>query len=158
MPNTKQFKILKRLIIIIISVNLLSACNQSSHKGELKETGNADEETTTTLTLNNGAKWQADSSTNQHVADLRTIANLFKNKTNPSVKEYHILSNNLGNSLNKMIQDCKMTGPEHEALHHWLEPVLNESNLLKNSADTTTARTTFNLIDQQLDDYLNYFK
>ena len=149
---------MKKLIFVIISVALLSACNQSSDKGEHKENANTGEETITALTLDNGAKWQADSSTNQHVADLHAITNMFKVQANPSIEEYHILGNDLGNSLNKMIQDCKMTGPDHEALHKWLEPVLKESNHLKNSTDTTTARTTFNSVDKQLDDYHNYFK
>ena len=50
-----------------------------------------------------------------------------------------------------------MSGPDHEALHHWLEPVLKETNQLKSVTDTT-ARTTFDSIDKQLDIYHNYFK
>lgn len=149
---------LKKIIVVIISATLWVACNQSSDKSGLQENVNSGEETATALILNNGAKWQADSNTNQHVADLRTIVDRFKNQPHRSVEEYHILANELGKSLNKMIQDCKMTGPDHEALHKWLEPVLNESNQLKNIKDTTTAATTFNLIDKQLNDYQNYFK
>ncbi len=153
-----KLNILKKIISLIICVALLTACNQSSNRNEPKENSHTAEETATALTLDNGAKWQADSSTNHHVTDLRTIANMFKVQPNPSLKEYQILGNDLGNSLNEMIQDCKMTGPDHEALHKWLEPVLNESNQLKNVIDTTTARVTFNLIDKRLDEYHNYFE
>ena len=153
---TYKFNILKKIIGLIMCVALLSACNQSSDKVEPKEKANQVQ--ATGLSLNNGSKWQADSTTSRHVVDLRTIADMFKIQPNPSTNEYQILGNDLGNSLNKMIQDCKMTGPDHDALHQWMEPILNESNQLKSITDTTTARATFNLIDKQLDDYHTYFK
>ena len=157
MPIITPFNIFKKLIIVVISVALWSACNQSSDKGELKENTNG-QQTKTALILNNKVKWQADSGTNHHVAGLQTIANIFKIEQTPSVEEYHILGNDLGNSLNKMIQDCKMTGPDHEALHKWIGPLFHEISQLKNITDTTKARKTFNLIDSQIGDYHNYFK
>ncbi|RTL51558.1 MAG: hypothetical protein EKK39_08100 [Sphingobacteriales bacterium] len=78
--------------------------------------------------MNNGAKWKADSITNRNLRDLRNIADNFKILPNPSLKEYQILGKDLTNGLNKMIQECRMSGPEHEALSHWLEPLINESN------------------------------
>lgn len=152
-----SFNIFKKLIIVVISVALWSACNQRSDKSGLKDNTNI-QETKTALTLNSKVKWQADSGTNHHVADLQTIASRFKIQPTPSVEEYHILGNDLGNSLNKMIRDCKMTGPDHEALHKWIGPLFNEISQLKNITDTTAARKTFNLIDRQLGDYHNYFK
>ena len=149
---------MKKSMIALICTALLFACNQNSNKNENKENASQDQVQTTGLTLNNGAKWQADSTTSRHIVDLRTIVDMFKIQPNPSANEYQILGNDLGNSLNKMIQDCKMTGPDHDALHQWMEPILNESNQLKSITDTTTARTTFNLIDKQLDDYHTYFK
>lgn len=153
---TNKFNNLKKIIGLIMCVALLSACNQGSDKVEPKE--NASQVQVTGLSLNNGSKWQADSTTSRHVVDLRTIADMFKIHPNPSADEYQILGNDLGNSLSKMIKDCKMTGPDHDALHQWMEPILNESNQLKSSTDTTTARATFTLIDKQLDDYHTYFK
>ncbi|MBY0349048.1 MAG: hypothetical protein GTN67_14760 [Hydrotalea flava] len=57
-----------------------------------------------------------------------------------------------------MIQECRMSGPEHEALHHWLEPLINESNTLISITDTTLAKNTFDKIDKHLDVYRYYFK
>lgn len=51
-----------------------------------------------------------------------------------------------------------MSGPEHEALHHWLEPLINESNTLISITDTTLAKNTFDKIDKHLDVYRYYFK
>jgi hypothetical protein len=51
-----------------------------------------------------------------------------------------------------------MTGPDHEALHHWLEPILEKNKELKNISDTTNASKIFVSIDQRIDDYPNYFE
>jgi len=136
----------------------LYACNQSSNKVEANEQHSHGESETTQLSLNNGAKWKADSITNINVLNLRTIADNFSIKSSPSANDYQILSSDLNNALNKMIQQCKMTGPDHEALHHWLEPVLQETNELKGITDTVSARTTFSSIDKRLDDYHDYFE
>ena len=51
-----------------------------------------------------------------------------------------------------------MSGPDHDALHQWLEPVLSETNQLKNVTDTAVAAKTFKSIDTRIDDYHNYFE
>jgi len=148
---------MKRLLYLFLCSVIYLACNQNSNNAEIATAHQERVDSGTQLKLNNGAKWQADSSTNRNVTDLRTIADNFKMLPHPSLNEYHIVGRDLSNSLNKMIQECKMSGPDHEALHHWLEPVLKESNQLKSVTDTT-ARTTFDSIDKQLDIYHNYFK
>lgn len=146
---------MKKLIGLIICVTLMSACNQSSNKAEHVSHG---QDQTTALSLNNGAKWQADSITNNNVSYLKNIADKFKIKPSHSVNDYQTLSTDLNNALNKMIQQCKMTRPDHEALHHWLEPILKETNDLKNITDTTISASTFKSIDSRLDVYNNYFE
>ena len=137
---------------------LLSACNQSSNKAEPGERVSQDQDQTTALSLNNGAKWKADSITNRNVSDLKRIVDNFKKKPSHSANDYQIVSTDLSNALNKMIRQCKMTGPDHEALHHWLGPILKETNELKNITDTTIAASTFKSIDTRLDVYNNYFE
>ncbi len=139
-------------------MTLLSACNQSSDKAEPGEHAGHNQDQAAALSLNNGAKWQADSVTTNNVAYLKNIANNFKTKPHHLVNDYQALSTDLNNALNKMIQQCKMTGPDHEALHHWLEPILKETNELKNITDTTIAGSTFKAIDMRLDVYNNYFE
>ncbi|HET9431985.1 MAG TPA: hypothetical protein VFO70_12460, partial [Chitinophagaceae bacterium] len=82
------------------------------------------EEGGTAISLNNGAKWNADSSTNNNVADLQIIAASFKKTGKQDLNAYHSLGNDLQSGLDKLISECRMKGPDHEALHHWLEPVL----------------------------------
>jgi len=149
---------MKKSIILFIYITLLFACNQSSDKVEADEQHSHDQVQATELSLNNGAKWKADSITNNNVLNLHTVADNFRIKSSPSASDYQILSNDLNNALNKMIKECKMTGPDHQALHHWLAPILKETNELKNITDTAIAGMTFKSIDKRLDAYHNYFE
>ena len=156
-------KNIKKILSIIAIAGLLLACNSNKEQG--KNTGpesasdqHEHSENGSELVLNNGAKWKADSVTNNNVTDLHTIADNFRILPSPSAGEYQILSNDLNNALNKMIKECKMTGPDHDALHQWLEPVLKETNELKNVSDTATARKSFKDIGQRIDQYHNYFE
>jgi hypothetical protein len=135
---------------------LLSACNSTSDK--TKEHAEHTHSETTGLALNNGAKWKADASTSNNVLDIKIIADNFKTKPSPSVNDYQLLSSDLKNGLDKMIKECKMSGPDHEALHQWLNPILKNTNELKSVSDTTTGSSLFKSIDQKIDEYHNYFE
>lgn len=148
---------MKRIISGLLCSCFLFACNQNSDKADHREhldTASVQQQ----LTLNNGAKWKADSITNHNVLILKTVADNFKIKPFPSSNDYRILSSNLSNALNQMIEQCKMTGPDHEALHHWLEPVLEKNKELKNISDTASASKIFVSIDKWIHDYPNYFE
>lgn len=151
---------MKKLVYLLISASILLACNQSSNKTENDEHVSNEKHTVedTVLTLNNGAKWKADSITNHNVINLKTIADNFRAKPFPSVNDYQLAGKDLNSGVNKLIQDCKMSGPDHDQLHKWLEPVLKQSNQLKTITDTAVARTTFKSIDARIDAYHNFFE
>jgi hypothetical protein len=149
---------MKRIIFELLCSGFLFACNQNSDQADHHAHVDTASVQQTQLTLNNGAKWKADSITNHNVVILKTIADNFKIKPFPSSNDYRILSSDLSNALNQMIQQCKMTGPDHEALHHWLEPVLEKNKELKNISDTANASKIFVSIDHRIDDYSNYFE
>lgn len=150
---------MKKILLVLFSITFLFACNQSGNKSQSEASADhLQDDSASSLTLNNGVKWKADSITNHNVVNLKTIADNFRTKPFPSMNDYQILSNDLKNGLNQMIQECKMTGPDHEALHHWLNPILKESNQLKNVKDTSEGRLFFKSINEQLDEYHNYFE
>lgn len=149
---------MKKILFVLGFCAFLFACNQGSDKTETDESADHVHDESVALTLNNGAKWKADSITNHNIVNLKTIADNFRIKPFPSMNDYQVLSGDLKNGLNQMIQECKMKGPDHDALHHWLEPVLKETNELKDAADTTAGHTIFKSIDKQIDDYHNYFE
>ena len=137
---------------------MLFACNQSANhtKSESDEINSSI--TDTVMTLNNGAKWRADSITNHNVIQLKNTADMFRVKPFPSLATYQLLGSDLSSDVNTMIQQCKMKGDDHEALHKWLSPVLSQSNRLKNITDTAAARKIFDNIDQRIDAYYQYFE
>jgi hypothetical protein len=149
---------MKRIIFGFLCSCFLFACNQSSDQADHQEHVATASVEQTQLTLNNRAKWKADSITNQNVVILKTVSDNFKIKPFPSAVDYQVFSGDLSNALNQMIQQCKMTGPDHEALHLWLEPILEQNKELKNISDTANAKRIFVSIDQRIGDYPNYFE
>lgn len=149
---------MKKSLFLLLCTSLLFACNELPDKSKDDKKVIHESNQTTELALNNGTKWKADSVTNHNVANLRSIADNFKLKSTPSPSNYQKLSADLNTGLNKMIKECKMTGADHDALHMWLQPILEEKAELKNNTDTEIAGTIFKSIDKRLDNYNNYFE
>ena len=149
---------MKKIFYIITASVILLACNQQATISEHEAHANSGHIAGEPLALNNGNKWKADSSTNRHVMSLKTMSDDFKQKPTPSVADYHLLAADLIVGLNGLIQDCKMSGEDHDALHKWLEPVLKETNQMKSDLDTDAADVTYKSISKRLDAYYNYFE
>ncbi|MEO6819489.1 MAG: hypothetical protein ABI266_00420 [Ginsengibacter sp.] len=155
---------MKNFLFILFAAVLFS-CNQEvkppafdahaghDHADELAQSTQGEK-----LMLNNGQKWKADDATNANVAELKTIANDFKKNPNPSTEDYQALNGNLGRGLNKMIQECKMEGPDHDALHLWLEPVLIQNAQLKELTSAEASIRIFDSLDARLNIYNTYFQ
>ena len=132
---------LKILLLITVSSCLFS-CNQDDKASDDRmahylKPAHPHKEHIVELSLNNGAKWQTDENTRTHVVKLSSILDLLSKSGADDIASYKLLADDLLKELNGLIADCKMRGPEHEALHTWQEPVLKEvSNLKKiTSAD-----------------------
>lgn len=149
---------MKKILFLFVVASFLFSCNSDSGKTEIVKSISPDHTGSAALTLNNGAKWKADSITNRNVGNIKTIADNFRIKPLPTVAEYQLLSNDLSNGLNTMIQECKMTGADHEALHHWLESILKDTKELKNVSDTAAGRSIFKSLDHRIDEYHTYFE
>ena len=149
---------MKNSLFIVLCVSVLFACNQSTKNTEVHNADTHSSTTDTSLTLNNGAKWNADSITNHNIIRLRVTANMFKVEPFPSLSNYQILGNDLSSDVDTLLQQCKMTGSDHDALHKWLEPILHQSNQLKNITDTSEARGIFNSVDSRINTYDQYFQ
>ncbi len=150
---------MKKFVYLIVGIIILFSCNQGNNKSRTENnTSSIQAVADTCLTLNNGDKWKADSSTYNNVMDLKNTSDMFKIQPFPSLNEYQSLGNDLTKEINKMIQECKMTGPDHEALHKWLEPILENTNKLKSVSDTAAAKPIFQSIDTRLNEYRNYFE
>lgn len=110
-----------------------------------------------TIPLNEGKKWTADEATNRNVKELIAITEKFKTIENPNEPDYKSLNAELARGLNKMIQQCTMKGPDHDALHIWLEPLLQDNVNLKEAANLKESDKIFTSIEKRLYNYQNYF-
>lgn len=151
--------------IFILSATFLFACNQGTkppaldeHAGHEHSEEMAETTTPEKLTLNNGTKWKADASTNANVTELKKIADDFKAIQTPTTEDYQALNGTMGRGLNKMIQQCKMEGPDHDALHLWLEPVLKQNAQLKELTSAEESKRVFDSLDTRLNIYNTYFE
>lgn len=143
-------------MVVFVSFLFLAACNEHSHDQQSGSSEHLSKDTV--LTLNNGKKWKADTLTSRNVVALKTMVNMFGVEPYPSANNYQVLGNDMTNGFNKMIKECKMSGPDHDALHLWMEPIIKESNQLKTITDTIQARQLFKSIKERVDNYPAYFE
>lgn len=152
---------MKKIITIIFVTSIFLSCNSENDKEKntatdsVTENHKESENKTTGLVLNNGTKWKADSSTLVNVANLQTIASNAK-KQNP--ENYLQTATALQDGLNKMINECKMKGADHAALHQWLEPLIEKTKELKNTTVVKNATAILNEIENQIDMFAKYFE
>lgn len=107
------------------------------------------------LSLNNGAKWKADSITNAHVTALLQIAQANNLQT---LADYQNAGNTFQSELNNLIKDCRMQGPDHDALHKWLEPLLASNKKLLEAENQDAASAIFNEQKEHIQLYFSYFE
>jgi phage tail tube protein FII len=110
------------------------------------------------LQLNNGAKWKADLTTNGNVHELLDIFEVFHRGSDKSMASYNKTAIDLEHGIDKMIRECRMKGPDHEALHLWLEPLLNKLNEFKNAPTVEEADRLFVVLQSQVNMYSQYFE
>lgn len=142
-----------KLLIVAMSVFLFSACNHGAHDPahaddaskvqthQHDESADQHEETQVhELALNKGEKWKADENTRLQVAALSSLSDEFEKSADKGVETYHRFADNAQAELQKLIKGCTMKGPDHDALHLWLEPVLADVKNIKNSENLEEAK------------------
>ena len=149
---------MKKILVFICITVFLFACNQSSVSNGAEEAHHHDASESTELTLNNGAKWQADSNTNRHLAGIKTMANMFRVAPFPTADRYQIFGSDIQMKLDTLVRDCTLKGAPDEALHKWMMPILRQSRDLKTISDTAKARLIFDSLDNRINIYYDYFE
>ena len=155
---------MKKIIIILLFSTGFWACNnpETSSKKEVTPAVDADNhehaDNKTGLELNNGAKWIADSSTNNNVKNLQVVLEQFNAGTDQTMAAYKLAAENLQLGLNKMVSECKMKGPDHDALHKWLEPLIGQVKELKQVSTEADAAKMIATIQTQVNYYNQYFE
>lgn len=142
--------------VLLACANVLNAKTLSAIK--LLADKNQHEISSEKLALNHGAKWKVDRATNDNVDNLKQILKRFDNNTGRSLKAYKKAGDELQHGLVKMINECRMEGPNHLALHKWLEPLMAQVAKLKQASTSATATKSINFIQSQLIRYNQFFE
>jgi hypothetical protein len=155
---------MKKLLILLLLTGTLWSCNNPRH-AENKDAADTSEvknhqhgQVSEKLVMNNGAKWKVDVSTNNNVRNLQEILKKFNNGSDQSLPAYIKIHEDLQHGIDKMIIECKMKGPNHEALHKWLEPLIAMVAQLKQASTVPEAASALKAIDAQANLYNQYFE
>lgn len=142
--------------LLLICANMLYAQNiRAANPLQIK---NQDEISSEKLILNNGTKWKVDQTTNSNVNNLKQILKRFDNNTDRSLKTYKKAGCELQNGLVKMMNECRMEGPNHLALHKWLEPLMAQVAKLKQASTVAVTAKYSQAVELRLSQYDQYFE
>lgn len=142
-----------------LMIILTMGCNQhradsKSHQHETATTNASKETGTTTLSLNAGKKWKLDEPTRENIKLIRQAFEKAAGLTRP---DYTALAADLQAKSNKLINECKMSGKDHDMLHLWLTDYLASLNEM-NSSDLVVQEANFHKIESQLRIFDQYFE
>mgnify|MGYP005751845869 CR=1 FL=1 len=146
---------MKLVVIAIVLASLTSMCG---HERDLETVHKVVIHEEHTLALNGSERWQADEPTNRHIRQLQTMLRGFSLQAeNNTADAYHSLGESMKAELQQLFQDCRMKGPDHDMLHVYLVPLVEDVNLLagKNEYQSETALVR---ISDRLKIYNTYFK
>jgi hypothetical protein len=151
---------MKKVFTVALLFGVFLACNNGGQTENKKtdtagEPGHQHQTNTESLELNNGVKWKADSITISNVAALKVIVSGTKKE---SLENYIQTAEQLQDGLNKMINECKMKEPDHDALHQWLEPLLEETKEIKNATEVKNAQEKLKEIEERINLFAQYFE
>jgi len=149
-----------KYINLFVLMGLMQACDSfnegTSHTEQTTITDTHEgHEDAGALVLHNGAKWKADASTTKNVSEL---FNVIADANPVSLEDYHKTGKTIENGIELMISDCRMKGPDHEALHHWLEPLMEQNNKLLEVKTAEEGKEVFAVIRKQIEIYNDYFE
>lgn len=126
--------------ILIVTMLIMAGCVNNQSKSDTQETDPHTSVTTqqATLQLNNGQKWKLDEATRQNIKPIKAhISQASHTSGALSGEELQV-------HIDKLVKECRMTGPEHDALHAWLGPFLQHVQALKKNQDAESASHALN--------------
>jgi hypothetical protein len=149
MINLKT-KRMNKLPVIIAFV--FTACTGSMQQdSDTRQTQTQKEkENVTALQLNNGAKWKLDDATKKNIAALKQIIN------DTTVASQDMVPA-MQSGLDTLVSQCTMKGPDHDALHQWLELFMHMVKELKED-DEKERQEAIITIRKELENFDKYFE
>lgn len=155
---------MKLLLLLTALVLFMAYCGGENHADRLghkhpttatptEATTISHEEPATRLTLNNGQKWKLDEPTRKNIGEIKGIVEKAAAQPSPN---YHQVATDLQASTDKLIGQCRMSGPDHDALHLWLGDYLPALKELHND-NQSIQKTAFQTIRTEVQHFGEYF-
>ncbi|HEY0676881.1 MAG TPA: hypothetical protein VGD17_01300 [Chitinophagaceae bacterium] len=143
-------------LIIYSAVLFLAACadpagKHQSHDQEAAKEHSDHADHAGQLTLNNGKKWQLDQSTRENFAQISSMLS-----GSAEGKDLNKLGTDLLNSTNELVSECRMKGPDHDALHIWLNDYMEDLKKLRDPAGDKNKAYT--LLQEDIQTFGEYFE
>lgn len=155
---------MRTFLVTIITAATIVSCQEAAHEhanhesdAPVKTATTTQPAETKTLTLNNGAKWNADESTHANIMNLQSFVQKYAGK-HQTMQEHKVVGDQLQQSLDNLVKQCTMKGADHDALHAWLEPFMHTVKDFNNAADVATAKDLLAKLNDQLNEYPKYFE
>ncbi|MBI2274288.1 MAG: hypothetical protein HYU70_10870 [Bacteroidetes bacterium] len=129
-------------IPFLLGLSLLLACNAgentvaSGTASKIDTSQNLPATAVPGLSLNDGVKWKADAKT---LANISLLKSVLADALKQNPVNYDLAATALQKGLDKMVAECSMKGPDHDALHQWLLPLMKKVNELKKTSDDKAA-------------------
>lgn len=148
-------------ILVILSLIAISCSNNASQveanakdEDEHEQHEMATTRDSTTLQLNDGAKWKADDATRKNVA---AIVKVITGSSNTGEKNRTLFTRQFRAKVDTLLQQCKMKGPDHDALHAWLEQVLQDLKKVER-ADKDEYQTSYARLKTDVERFYIFFE
>lgn len=143
---------MKHLLFLLIPLFIIgfSSCkNDSEHQQTIQQ------EDDLSVKLNNGERWDADSTTTAGIQNMTVIVEDFIQTD--SDEAYLTLNADLEGEFASIFRQCTMTGPGHDQLHNYLLPLKRYFNRLKSENNDERQKAVEDL-KVYLADYKSYFE
>lgn len=118
---------MKQLLILILAGLVSCGSPQQAEHNDSTNPGNHDH-TIATVPMNGAEKWKADEATKKNVAAMMRVVS---NDAYADEGKRAELITDLRPEIDALVKECTMKGPEHDALHVWLEKVVEDVKTLK---------------------------
>ena len=145
-----------RKMLGILTLLFIACTNPVSQKDEVKKQAHDSHTANSTgeLQVNSSTKHRADEDTRKNVAAMVQIVNDTNNLGRENSAK---LTKQLQTNIDTLVQQCKMTGPAHHALHIWLEKVLEDLKEIKED-EGDKYENSYAMLKKDVEGFYNSFE
>ena len=141
-------------IFYVLMLFALVSCKQNKKQEAAEVNDLYSNSWTQEIKLDNGKKWQANSETNEGVLKMQ---NSIKDFSSNTLEGYYELAEKLNVDKNYVIKNCTMKGDSHDNLHVWLLPLIAKLDALSEANTIEEAAKLKQSIEENINEYADYF-